>query len=184
MTDLDGLTPENDPVGIDCRGNSSLRQWDRLPPAADDLVEHFARLGEKDPVLFVEGEQPRLEALQAGDDIRHAVTQMLQSLPVELGIGSAGLAQPGEKPGRLFGRIPAGMPDKGEVKIVAKQVFPHHALAVSRVQTVGEGIGEASLGISIVAAAHHMRPERQPLVSDIAIERVQAAVQAVEVPDV
>ena len=47
MADFDGLAADNDPVGVDCRGNTALSERHGLAASANQLVQYLARLGEK-----------------------------------------------------------------------------------------------------------------------------------------
>ena len=99
-------------------------------------MEQLARLGEQDAVLVIKGQGARGEALQPSGDIDHLVTQVLEHRLVQLDTGSACLTQAGEKVGCLLGGVTARVPDEGEIKVVAKQVFTHHAFAIFVIEAI------------------------------------------------
>ncbi|MCY1380692.1 hypothetical protein D9M69_685360 [compost metagenome] len=71
-----------------------------------------------------------------------------------------------------------------KIKIVAEQILAHHALAVFVVQRGREGGRESAHGIVAIPAANKMGPQGEPLVCDVPIERVEVAMESIQVEGV
>ncbi|MCY1234589.1 hypothetical protein D9M72_471750 [compost metagenome] len=71
-----------------------------------------------------------------------------------------------------------------KIKIIPEQIFAHHALAVFVVERGRKCGRESAHGIVAVPAANEMGPQSEPLVGDVPIERIEVAMESVQIEGV
>ena len=84
----------------------------------------------------------------------------------------------------LVGRIARRRPEDSQIQVVAKQVLAHHTLAVLFVERGRERRCERPIRIVAISATNKMRPQGNPFIRDIAVERIQVTVERVKIEDI
>ena len=181
---LDGLAADDDAVRIDRRGDRAVRQRHPFRPPADQAMQDLGQLGEDDAVGLIETEQARAIAGKPGNGVLGGVVQLLVCFGIEFDVITTGLAQPLDERTDLFRHVAGRRPDERQIEIVLEQLLAGHAGAVLGIEPGGEGVRELAVGILVRPAPDDMRPQRQALVADIAQQRIEIAMQRVDIADI
>lgn len=178
---LQGLATEDDAHRMNGRAEVAEDDRNRRAPTCQNQSHHLHRLGEPETVTFIQAEPARRVAVEILDQVPARFLDPLEVGGLDLGVRPPRRLQATRQGRGAIARLAAGVEDEGDEELIDPEPTLRDPIVVERAQFAGEVRAEAGGPLEFGRAAHHMVPDRQAIVGQIAPGLVQLDMPVVQI---